>query len=57
MIFTKEIVGDEGNVKLLGSRWNGSRMISEPSAKERAEISDADVFVYTSSDMEFLWIR
>lgn len=29
----------------------------EPSAKERAEISDADVFVYNSSDMEFLWIR
>jgi zinc transport system substrate-binding protein len=25
----------------------------EPSAKERAEISDADVFVYNSSDMEF----
>lgn len=54
--FTKEIVGDEGNVKLLIPAGTEPHDF-EPSAKERAEISDADVFVYNSSDMEFLWIR
>ena len=50
--FTKEIVGDEGNVKLLITAGTEPHDF-EPSAKERAEISDADVFVYNSSDMEF----
>ncbi|NES32521.1 zinc ABC transporter substrate-binding protein [Enterococcus faecium] len=50
--FTKEIVGDEGNVKLLIPSGTEPHDF-EPSAKERAEISDADVFVYNSSDMEF----
>lgn len=50
--FTKEIVGDEGNVKLLIPAGTEPHDF-EPSAKERAEISDADVFVYNSSDMEF----
>ncbi|HGH4039592.1 metal ABC transporter substrate-binding protein [Enterococcus sp. C76] len=50
--FTKEIVGNEGNVKLLIPAGTEPHDF-EPSAKERAEISDADVFVYNSSDMEF----
>ncbi|MCA6745160.1 metal ABC transporter substrate-binding protein [Enterococcus lactis] len=50
--FTKETVGDEGNVKLLIPAGTEPHDF-EPSAKERAEISDADVFVYNSSDMEF----
>ncbi|HFD1706781.1 TPA: zinc ABC transporter substrate-binding protein [Enterococcus faecium] len=50
--FTKEILGDEGNVKLLIPAGTEPHDF-EPSAKERAEISDADVFVYNSSDMEF----
>ncbi|MFS1279264.1 metal ABC transporter substrate-binding protein [Enterococcus lactis] len=50
--FTKEIVGDEGNVKFLIPAGTEPHDF-EPSAKERAEISDADVFVYNSSDMEF----
>lgn len=50
--FTKEIVGDEGNVKLLIPAGTEPHDF-EQSAKERAEISDADVFVYNSSDMEF----
>ncbi|EGP5005386.1 zinc ABC transporter substrate-binding protein [Enterococcus faecium] len=50
--FTKEIVGDEGNVKLLIPAGTEPHDF-EPSTKERAEISDADVFVYNSSDMEF----
>ncbi len=50
--FTKEIVRDEGNVKLLIPAGTEPHDF-EPSAKERAEISDADVFVYNSSDMEF----
>ena len=50
--FTKEIVRDEGNVKLLIPAGTEPHDF-EPRAKERAEISDADVFVYNSSDMEF----
>lgn len=50
--FTKEIVGDEGDVELLIPAGTEPHDF-EPSAKERAEISDADVFVYNSSDMEF----
>ncbi len=50
--FTKEVVGDEGNVKMLIPAGTEPHDF-EPSAKEQAEISDADVFVYNSSDMEF----
>lgn len=50
--FTKQVVGDEGNVKLLIPAGTEPHDF-EPSAKEQAEISDADVFVYNSSDLEF----
>lgn len=50
--FTKEVVGDKGNVKLLIPAGTEPHDF-EPSAKEQAEISDADVFVYNSSDLEF----
>ncbi|MBF8808681.1 MAG: zinc ABC transporter substrate-binding protein [Enterococcus lacertideformus] len=50
--FTKEVVGDEGNVKLLVPAGAEPHDF-EPSAKEQAEIADSDVFVYNSPDMEF----
>ncbi|OQO69017.1 zinc ABC transporter substrate-binding protein [Enterococcus villorum] len=50
--FTKEVVGDEGNVKLLVPAGTEPHDF-EPSAKQQAEIADADVFVYNSPDMEF----
>ncbi|NTJ98361.1 zinc ABC transporter substrate-binding protein AdcA [Enterococcus faecium] len=49
--FTKNIVGDEGDVKLLipaGSEPHDY----EPSAKDMATIHDADVFVYHNENME-----
>ncbi|MFB8449472.1 metal ABC transporter substrate-binding protein [Enterococcus thailandicus] len=49
--FTKEVVGDEGKVELLIPAGTEPHDF-EPSAKEMAKISDADVFVYNSSDME-----
>ncbi|MGX7173395.1 metal ABC transporter substrate-binding protein [Enterococcus ratti] len=50
--FTKEVVGNEGSVKLLIPAGVEPHDF-EPSAKEQAEIADADVFVYNSPDMEF----
>lgn len=50
--FTKEVVGNEGNVKLLIPSGTEPHDF-EPSAKQQAEIADADVFVYNSPDMEF----
>lgn len=50
--FTKQIVGDEGNVKLMIPAGIDPHDF-EPSAKERAEIADANVFVYNGPDMEF----
>ena len=50
--FTKEIVGKEGDVELLIPAGTEPHDF-EPSAKQSAEIADADVFVYNSSDMEF----
>lgn len=49
--FTKNIVGDEGEVKLLipaGSEPHDY----EPSAKDMTTIHDADVFVYHNENME-----
>ncbi|MER2174632.1 MAG: metal ABC transporter substrate-binding protein [Carnobacterium sp.] len=52
--FTKKVAGDEAEVTLLleaGTDTHGY----EPSAKEVAAISDADVFVYNSEEME-VWV-
>ncbi|WP_407372035.1 metal ABC transporter substrate-binding protein [Carnobacterium sp.] len=52
--FTKNVAGDEAEVTLLleaGTDTHGY----EPSAKEVAAISDADVFVYNSEEME-VWV-
>lgn len=52
--FTKNIVGDEANVKLMipaGSEPHDY----EPSAKDMTEAHDADVFVYHNEKME-TWV-
>lgn len=49
--FTKEVVGDEGNVELLIPAGTEPHDF-EPSAQQIAKIADADVFVYNSTDME-----
>lgn len=52
--FTKNVVGDKADVTLLleaGTDTHGY----EPSAKEVALISDADVFIYNSEEME-VWV-
>ena len=52
--FTQNVVGDKADVTLLleaGTDTHGY----EPSAKEVALISDADVFVYNSEEME-VWV-
>lgn len=52
--FTKNVAGDKADVTLLleaGTDTHGY----EPSAKEVAAISDADVFVYNSEEME-IWV-
>ncbi|MFV0559919.1 MAG: metal ABC transporter substrate-binding protein [Enterococcus sp.] len=49
--FTKEVVGEEGDVQLLIPAGTEPHDF-EPSAKQMAEIADADAFVYNSSDME-----
>ncbi len=52
--FTKNVAGDEADVTLLleaGTDTHGY----EPSAKEVAAISEADVFIYNSEEME-VWV-
>lgn len=52
--FTKNIVGDEGNVELLIPAGTEPHDF-EPSAKEIAHIHDADVFIYHNENME-TWV-
>lgn len=49
--FTKQVVGDKGNVELLIPAGTEPHDF-EPSAKDLAKISDADVFVYNSPELE-----
>ena len=49
--FTKQVVGDKGDVKLLIPAGTEPHDF-EPSAKDLAEISDSDVFVYNSPELE-----
>ena len=52
--FTKNVVGEEGNVELLISAGTDSHDY-EPSAKDLRKIQDADVFVYNNENME-TWV-
>lgn len=52
--FVQQIAGDEADISLMVG--NGADAHSyEPSAQDVAEINNADVFVYSSEDMEF-WV-
>lgn len=52
--FTKEVVGEEGEVELLIPAGTDSHDF-EPSAKDMAKIQNADVFVYNNENME-TWV-
>jgi zinc transport system substrate-binding protein len=52
--FTKQVVGDKGNVTLLLKAGQDSHGY-EPTPKDIAAIADADVFVYNSDEME-TWV-
>lgn len=52
--FTKNIVGDEANVKLMVPAGSEPHDY-EPSAKDMAKAHDADVFVYHNENME-TWV-
>ncbi|MGM9904468.1 ABC zinc transporter substrate-binding protein [Enterococcus sp. 10A9_DIV0425] len=52
--FTKNIVGDEADVKLMIPAGTEAHDY-EPSAKDMATIHDADVFVYHNENME-MWV-
>lgn len=52
--FTRQVVGDEGEVELLMPAGTDSHDY-EPSAKDMAKIQDADVFVYNNENME-MWV-
>lgn len=49
--FTKQVVGNKGDVELLIPAGTEPHDF-EPSAKDLAKISDADVFVYNSPELE-----
>lgn len=49
--FTKQVVGDKGEVELLIPAGTEPHDF-EPSAKDLAKISDSDVFVYNSPELE-----
>ena len=53
--FTKEVLGDEGEVELLIPAGTEPHDY-EPSAQDLAKISDADVFVYNSETFE-TWVE
>jgi len=52
--FTKQVVGEEGNVELLIPAGTDSHDY-EPSARDMAKIQNADVFVYNDENME-TWV-
>ncbi|MEO1769312.1 metal ABC transporter substrate-binding protein [Candidatus Enterococcus ferrettii] len=53
--FTKEVVGDKGDVKLLIPAGTEPHDY-EPSAKDLAKIAESDVFVYNSPELE-TWVK
>lgn len=53
--FTKYVAGDRANVKLMVSEGQDAHHY-EPSAQDVAAVNEADVFVYSSDEMEF-WTK
>lgn len=53
--FTKQVAGDRADVSVLVS-GGASAHHYEPSAKDIAQLSEADLFVYSSDQMEF-WAK
>lgn len=49
--FTKQVAGDRADVMLMVSDGQDAHHY-EPSAKDVAHVNEADVFVYSSEDME-----
>ena len=52
--FTRNVMGNEGNVELLMPAGTDSHDY-EPSAKDMAKIQEADAFVYNNENME-MWV-
>ena len=50
--FTKTIAGDRADVQLMVSEGQDAHHY-EPSAQDVAAVNEADVFVYSSEEMEF----
>lgn len=53
--FTKEVAGDRADVQLMVSEGQDAHHY-EPSAQDVATVNEADVFVYSSEEMEF-WVN
>ncbi len=53
--FTQHVAGDRADIKLMVSAGEDAHHY-EPSAQDVAAVSDADVFVYSSEEMEF-WVE
>lgn len=52
--FTKQVAGDRANVDIMISGGEDSHSY-EPSAQEVAHVSEADIFIYSSDQMEY-WV-
>lgn len=53
--FTKYIAGDRADVQLMVSEGQDAHQF-EPSAQDVAAVNEADVFVYSSDEMEY-WTK
>ncbi len=53
--FTKNVAGDRADVQLMVSEGQDAHHY-EPSAQDVAAVNEADVFVYSSEEMEF-WTK
>ncbi|GAB2567809.1 metal ABC transporter solute-binding protein, Zn/Mn family [Gracilibacillus alcaliphilus] len=53
--FTKQVAGDRADVQLMVSEGQDAHHF-EPSAQDVASVNEADVFVYSSEEMEF-WVE
>lgn len=52
--FAREVGGDRANVQMMLDAGEDAHTF-EPSAQDVAKVSEADVFVYSSEEMEF-WV-
>ncbi len=53
--FTKQVAGDRADVQLMVSQGQDAHSY-EPSAQDVAAVNQADVFIYSSEEMEF-WVN